>query len=105
MSTNESSDLASVGISLESRPVEVSLPLRSEPMGRHREAELLPKVGRSAAAGNSFTADLHGRRAPQPHNSTVSLLSGRLLSGLCSAKLVCPFQASFSLPVKRQRGD
>lgn len=46
-------------------------------MGRHREAQLLPKVGGSAAAGDSLAADLHQCGAAQPHNSAVSVFSGR----------------------------
>lgn len=41
-------------------------------MGGHREAELLPQVGRCAATGHSFTTDLHQCRETQPHDSTVS---------------------------------
>lgn len=49
--------------------------VRSQPMGWHWEAELLPQVGGGAAAGHSLTADLHQRGATQPNNSTVSPIS------------------------------
>lgn len=45
-------------------------------MGGHRETELLPQAGGGSTAGHSLTADLHQRRAPQPHDSTVSPISG-----------------------------
>lgn len=46
--------------------------VRSQPMGGHREVELLPQAGGGATAGHSLIADLHQRRATQPHDSTVS---------------------------------
>lgn len=46
--------------------------VRSQPVGRHWEVELLPQAGGGAAAGHSLTADLHQRGATQPHDSTVS---------------------------------
>lgn len=49
--------------------------VRSQPMGWHWEAELLPQVGGGAAAGHSLTADLHQCGATQPNNSTVSPIS------------------------------
>lgn len=49
---------------------------RSEPLGRHREAQLVPQAGGGASAGHPAAAELHQRRAPQPHDSAVSLWWG-----------------------------
>lgn len=47
--------------------------VRSKPVGRYREAELLPQAGGGAPTGHSLTTGLHQRRATQPHDSAVSL--------------------------------
>lgn len=85
------------------------LSLRSQPVGRHREAQLLPKVGGGAAAGNSLAADLHQCGAAQPHNSAVSVFSGRAAGRRArvhgKARVCVSSQAPFSLTAQRQRGD
>lgn len=86
--------------------------VRSHPVGRHREAQLLPQAGGGAAAGHPAAADLHQRRATQPHDRTVRTTSDLRPPtsswspevAVSNISLVSSPQASCDIAAERQRG-